>query len=192
MALDNRFSSYIYCHVTFPCEDLSIAVQQTLVIFLPLWQLFTLQSDLIILNAVFSLINRILLLRSGVEVNPGPASPPTRLLSFATWNIDSIVAREGAKKSLVESLQSVYDFHLFGICETYLSDKIIDEELLLDAFPEPPLRSDCKLAGRARGGVCLYYKDTIPLKRRPDLELMDESIAVEIMLDRKKYISPVI
>ena len=156
--------------------------------FLPLWQLFTLQSELIILNAIFSLINRILLLRSGVEVNPGPTSRPPRLLSFATWNIDSIVAREGAKKSLVESIQSVYDFHLFGICETYLSDKILDEELLLDVFPEPPLRSDCKLTGRARGGVCLYYKDTIPLKRRPDLEMMDESIAVEIMLNRKKII----
>ena len=157
-----------------------------LICFLPLWQLSTLQSELLIINAIFSLINRMLLIRSGVEENPGPPSP--RLLSFATWNIDSIVARNGEKKSLVESLQSVYDFDLFGICETHLSDRIKDDQIMLDVFPEPPLRSDCKSVGRAKGGVCLYFKDTIPLKRRTDLEFMDESIVVEITLNRKKII----
>ena len=51
------------------------------------------------------------------------------------------------------------------------------------------MRSDCKSTGdKAKGGVCLYYKDHLPIKRRKDLELLDESIVVEIVVKRKKII----
>ena len=56
---------------------------------IPLYKILLLPLELVILNATFSLINRSLLIRSGsVEKNPG-------LLSFATWNIDSLIARNG-------------------------------------------------------------------------------------------------
>ena len=149
---------------------------------LPLWNLPWLSTELVLLNVAFSIVSRVLLFRSGnVELNPGP---PPRLLSFSTWNIDSLAS----KRPFIDALQSTHDFDLFGVCETYLNDKTSDEAILVDCFPDPPFRSDCKSLGRAKGGVCLYYKDSIPLKRRSDLELMDETIVAEINLNRKKII----
>ena len=77
----------------------------------------------------------------------------------------------------------------FGICETYLTNKNPDDDLSLNGFSSSPLRSDCKSAGeKSQGGVCLYYKDHLPFKRRNDLEILDESIVVEINLNRKKML----
>ena len=146
--------------------------------------LFSLNSSFI------SIIIRSLLVQSGnVETNPGP--PPPKLLSFGVWNVDSLLARDGVKKSYIESLQSLHKFDIFGICETYLNDKTSESELEIEGFEKMPKRADCKLASshsRPRGGVCLYYKESLPVKRRCDLELLDETICVEISLNRKKII----
>ena len=69
--------------------------------------------------AFFSILLRILLLRSGnVERNPGPQS---NSFSVGCWNVDSLLARDGAKKNYLESIQHIHQFDLFGVCETYLN-----------------------------------------------------------------------
>ena len=75
----------------------------------------------------FSSINRILLIKAGIEMNPGPAHPPR--FSFATFSIDSLLARDGCKLSTIECLDSVYKFDLFGICETYLNESVNNNKL---------------------------------------------------------------
>ena len=143
------------------------------------------------LNPPFiSIVVKLLLVQSGnVEKNPGP--PPPKLLSFGVWNVDSLLARDGVKKSYIESLQSLHKFDIFGICETYLTDKTQEGDLEIEGFAKIPKRADCKLAtpqSRPRGGVCLYFKESLPIKRRSDLELLDETICAEISLNRKKII----
>ena len=119
-----------------------------------------------------------------MEVNPRPTPS---LIKFAIWNIDSLLAREGSKLSLIESIDSLYKFDIFGICETYLTDSITDSQIEINGFSSTPLRADCKdITKRTKGGVCLYYKDHLPLKRRSDLEFLDECIVTEISLKRKK------
>ncbi len=132
-----------------------------------------------------SLIVRALLLQSGsVESNPGPAP---KLFSFCTWNVDSLLARDGIKKSYIECLQSSHDVDIFACCESYLNSTNQNvEDLQISGFSQIPFRSDCNQPGRAKGGVCLYYKESLPIKRRPDLELLDECICAEI--NRKKII----
>ena len=81
--------------------------------------------------------------------------------------------RDGIKKSMIERLDSCHKFDLFGICETYLTKKIADED--------KPFRVDCKTVtededARPRGGVCLYFKESLPIVNRPDLVLTDETI----------------
>jgi len=133
----------------------------------------------------FSLINKVLLIIGGVETQPGPKSPPK--FSFATFNIDSILARDGCKLAVIESIDSLYKFDLFGICESYLTDSISNSEIKLSGFSPDPLRSDCKQQdGRPRGGVLLYFKDHIPIKHRPDLEIIDECIVAELRIKNKK------
>ena len=135
---------------------------------------------------IFSLINIMLLLISGIERNPGPILPR---FSFATWNLDSILAREGCKLSSIEGLDSVYKFDIFGIVESYLDSSISNSKIEIPCFAPDPIRSDCKdIGNRAKGGVCLYYKDHIPLKHRPELELLNECIVAEINIKNKKII----
>ena len=53
-------------------------------------------------------------------------------------------------------------------------------------------RSDHR-SGDKKGGVCIYFKETLPIKRRKDLESMQETVVTEITLRRKKYfLSPFI
>ena len=37
-----------------------------------------------------------------------------------------------------------------------------------------------------RGGVCIYFKETPPIKRKKNLESMQETVVSEIILRRKK------
>ena len=88
--------------------------------------------------------------------------------------------------ALIEGIESLYNCDIFGICETYLTSLIPDDNLILNGFGLAPLRADCKNAGNCpRGGVCLYYKEHLPLRH---LEFVDESIVVEIDLNREKVL----
>ena len=91
-----------------------------------------------------SCIIQILLMRSGVEKNPGP---PRGLrstfskLSFCHWNIDGLLARDGVKISYMESIVENYDFDIFAVGESTLSYKIPDDKLRVNGFTSPPLRN---------------------------------------------------
>lgn len=136
----------------------------------------------------FSLINRILLIIGGIESNPGDSPPPTSRFSFATFNIDSLLARDGCKLAAIEGIDSIYKFDLFGICESYLTPSIENQQISLEGFSPEPFRSDCpSLGSRPKGGVCLYYKDHVPIKRRTDLEFLEECIICEIVIQKKKF-----
>ena len=124
-----------------------------------------------------SSVTKLLLVAFGtIERNPGPNH-----LKFATWNIDSLLTRDGIKKSTIEGLDSCHKFDIFGICETYLTKKIADEDITISGFSDKPFRVDCKAVtededARPRGGVCLYFKESLPIVNRPDLVLTDETI----------------
>ena len=134
-----------------------------------------------------SSVTKLLLVAFGtIERNPGPNH-----LKFATWNIDSLLTRDGIKKSTIEGLDSCHKFDIFGICETYLTKKIADEDITISGFSDKPFRVDCKAVtededARPRGGVCLYFKESLPIVNRPDLVLTDETIISEIRLGRNK------
>ena len=90
----------------------------------------------ILVTAIFSIIN-ILLIIAGIEKNPGPKSKINKL-SFAVWNIDSIMARNKCKIALIESLNAVSQYDLFGLCETYLTKDISDSDIKIAGFSPPP------------------------------------------------------
>ena len=130
-----------------------------------------------------------LLIASGIELNPGPSPRTPPKFHFATFNVDSLLARDGCKLATLEALDSIYKFDLLGICESYLHDSIPTSDIELSCFSPDPFRSDFKhFDGRPRGGVLLYYKHHLPIKRRSDLELfIDECIVVEFKIKQKKF-----
>ena len=134
-------------------------------------------------NSAFLLFTLcILLIIAGVEQNPGPAS---KNLSFAVWNLDSLPARDFARIPLIESLQAEYKFDIFGICESALTADITNNDILIDGFSPDPIRDD-KADNTRNGGVCLYFRENLPIKSRPDLATIPETIVAEIKLNRKK------
>ena len=92
-------------------------------------------------NFVFFLIVlQILLVLSGtIELNPGPDKIKKTKLSFAVWNLDSIPAHDYARITLIETFQSTYNFDIFGVCESFLSDGISNEDILINGFSPDPL-----------------------------------------------------
>jgi len=136
--------------------------------------------------AFYLIILQILLMVSGnIEKNPGPTQKIKTKLSFAVWNLDSLPAREYARIPLIETFQATYDFDLFGVCESSLNTSIPNEAIFISGFSPDPFRAD-KLPNTRNGGVCLYFREDLPIKRRTDLELLTETIVAEVNLKRKK------
>ena len=147
--------------------------------------------DFLVIISSFSLVVQMLLICSGsVETNPGPNSSVRNQISFCSWNIDSLLARDSSKINSIEGLQAVHNFDIFGICESYLTDKVKQQALQVNGFSPTPFRADCRdTASRPRGGVCLYYKEHLPIINRTDLaNNIDETLVCEIRLRNKKIL----
>ena len=95
------------------------------------------------------------------------------------------------KIPLIEAISSVHKFDIIALSETYLNDTIPNNEIEIEGYSSDIFRRDHP-TNTKRGGVCLYYKNTLPIKLRPDLHILDESIVVELTLSRKKLFFVVI
>ena len=130
------------------------------------------------------LVCRTILLSGDVESNPGPET-----LDFCCWNLNSISAYDFLRVSLIEAYNSVYDYDLIGIVETHLDSTADENKLALNGYTFVKSNHPQNVK---RGGVGLYIKDSLPSKRRSDLETLPECIVYEIQLNRKKYFFAVI
>ena len=93
--------------------------------------------------------------------------------------------REYARIPLIETFQATYDFDIFAICESSLNNSISDQDILINGFSPDPFRTDKPVNSR-NGGVCLYFKENLPIKQRSDLEMLPKAIVAEVKLNRKK------
>ena len=130
-----------------------------------------------------------LILSGDIHVNPGPTNPHTMCgrFKFGHWNVNSLLARNKAKIPLIEALQSIHNFDLFAISESFLNLNTNISDLKIHGFSPVPLRNDCNRANiHPQGGVCLYYKEHVPLVHRTDLQFLDECIICEVKIDKNK------
>lgn len=141
----------------------------------------------LIFYMVIEIDHAFLYLCGDVEKNPGPLQLKTNKLNFAVWNLDSLLCNLNPRIPHIESLDSINKFDLFGVCESYLNDTVIPNDLTIHGFSNPPFRADSPNANNNKqGGVCLYYKDYLPIKNRPELTTLNETIVCEIKLKSKK------
>ena len=177
------FSLYV-AHVCFPDVSIFITTHSK---FLSV----TLAKNrnkicMICLGVLFVWIDTLLILSGDIEKNPGPSKIKNNL-NFGFWNVDSLLSKEGARIPRIECLDAIHNFDLFGVCESYLNDAVELNDLNMHGFCSPPFRADCPSANEhKKGGVCLYYKDYLPIKNRPDLTKLKETIVCEIKLKNKK------
>ena len=129
----------------------------------------------------FYTVLHILLLISGtVEVNPGPDKSKKKiyLLLYGTWIISlPETSQEFLFKPPTTSI-------FLGCVNLFLND-ISNDDILIRGFSPDPFRAD-KPVNIRNGGVCLYFKENLPIKERIDLEIIPETIVAEVKLNRKK------
>ena len=133
-------------------------------------------SDIIKSNLVCS---------GNVHENPGPNDCN---LKFFHWNLDSLTARNNTNISLIEAYNSVFNYDLIAVSDTRLNQSIDSEDIRIEGFSNEIFRSDHPSNSRVPGGVCIYYKENVPIKRRKDSEILQESVVTEITFGRKKSI----
>ena len=118
------------------------------------------------------------LVRSGnVHKIPGPNDCN---LKFFHWNLDSLTACNNTKILLIETYNSVFKYNLIAVSDTRLNQSIDSEDIRIDGFSNEIFRTDHPSNSRVPGRVCIYYKENVPIKRRKDLEILQESVVTEI------------
>ena len=167
-----------------PCQH---TVEKFRYLYRYICRIFPKIFKLLIFLILVELDFQILLLSGDIETNPGPTSKNNNKLSFGVWNVDSLLCESNPRIPHIEGLDAVKKFDFFGVCETYLNDSIDVNCLKMHGFTNPPFRANCPSANEhKKGGVCLYYKDYLPINCRPELTTLDETLVCEIKLKKKK------
>ena len=111
---------------------------------------------------LFTLSRHYLLILCGdIELNPGPKD--TKHLSLRHWNLNSIAAHDFVKVSAIKVFNTTKKFDFVCLSEPYLNSTIssVDKNLCLDDYKLT--RADHP-RNIKQGGVCIYYKETLPVK----------------------------
>ena len=87
---------------------------------------------------------------------------------------------------MIEAYNSIHGFDILAISETMLNTSISNEETHIEGFSRDVLRSDHPSNTKV-GGICVYFREGLPVKRRTDFEELQELIVIEVMISRKKF-----
>ena len=133
----------------------------------------------------------ILLLSSDIETQPGPRprllSDPAHgfsnsFFSFCNWNINTLSKNYFQRVSFLEAHNSLFKYDIISLCETSLNEAIKVPDNIIKGYH---FLSSNHPSGDKRGGVGIFYKESLPLKVRYDLSF-DECIVTELVFGRKK------
>ena len=127
-----------------------------------------------------------ILLSGDVEANPGPGPPSMNIynkLSVCHWNAGSLPVQNFVKIDLIKAFNSVHNFDIIFITETFLNSSHLSDnsELLIENYTL--IRSDHPSDVR-RGGVCVYYKSCLPVRTLQVVNLK-ECLALEVQNENK-------
>ena len=123
------------------------------------------------------------MLSSDIKTNPGPIPSSGQCFSIYHWNLNSITAHNFAKLSLLTAYNLVHSFDIICLSETYLTSEAPPNDIRLELPGYNLLRSDDP-SNNKRGGICVYYKSTLPL-RILSISNLDECINFEVSIASK-------
>ena len=117
----------------------------------------------ILLGVLVWLCGCLIILSGDVAVNPGPKYSVSECLSICHWNLNSIADHHYSKLFLLKAYISVHKFDIICLSKTYLNSTapIDDVDLVISGYNL--VRSDHPSNTKHRG-VCLYYKNYLPLR----------------------------
>lgn len=142
---------------------------------------------------IFSLIYR----AGDVDLNLGPTSYISDLSDYRTDQGDPSISRRYKdmvsfsclnvqnRRQKVDIVEAELDIIL--LTETWVNSSIADGNVVLTSYKQP-YRKD-REDGRLGGGVIIYVKESIPSKRRIDLEIPNlERILVELTVNKSNIL----
>ena len=126
--------------------------------------------------------SRIISLSGNIEINPGPKlNALNRCFSICHWNLNSISAHMFTKISFLSAYISVHK--IICLSETYLNSEIVSDDKNLEKPGYNLVREDHP-SNSKRGGVCVYYKSSLPF-RVINVKYLQESISFELRIGGK-------
>ena len=117
-----------------------------------------------------------------IEENPGPKYSS---LTFCHWNLNGLTAHDSTKISLLQAYINQRNYDIICLTETFLNSSILsdDNKIKIDGYII--IRSDHPSDSK-KGGVCIYYKEHIPLILRDDINTLDNCLVTEIRSQNEK------
>ena len=121
-------------------------------------------------------LRMLLIICGDVESNPGPNSCS---LNLCHWNVNGLAAHNFVKLTHLNALTAFHNFDIVCVSETFLDSDFPNKDPRLQIQGYEMIR--CDFPGNLkRGGVCVYYRDDLPLKLRYDLSNLDQCIVLEM------------
>ena len=106
-------------------------------------------------------------------------------LTFCHWNLNGLTAHDSIEILLLQAYVTLHNYDIICLSETFLNSSIdsSDTSILIDGYSL--IRSDHP-NDLKRGGVCIYYKEHIPLIKRDDICTLDNCLVTEIRSKSEK------
>ena len=138
------------------------------------------------LYQIYIFLSFVLSQSGDIETNPGPVLSSNQGLSFFHWNLNSLSVNNFIKKDLVIAFNTIHKYDILCLSETYLDSSyaLDDNDLQIDNYTM--IRADHPMDIK-RGGVCLYYRDSLAATVL-NFSRLSECIILEIEVDKKKII----
>ena len=132
---------------------------------------------------LFFCIVNLLCCCADIEINPGLKY---QSLNFCHWNSNGLTAHDSIESSLLQAYILQHNYDIICLSETFLNSSIKsnDDRISFDGYNliRSGHPSDSK-----RSGVCIYYKEHIPLIKRDNICTLDNCLVMEIQSKGQKY-----
>ena len=106
---------------------------------------------------------RFIRLSGDIELNPGPKPISFKCFSICHWNLNSITSHDFFKVKLSATYNTMHKFDIICISESYLNSDTWSSDGNLNIPGYNMSRAD-QPSGNPRGGVCIYYNESLPIK----------------------------
>ena len=128
----------------------------------------------------------IISLSNDISENPGPTNGVhdsyLKYFSFCNWNLNTLSKDDFSRAQLLNANNAIHDYDLISLCETSLGP---NDSVPVNLIPGYQYYGCNHPSGDKKGGVGVFYKESLPIKFREDLSF-DECIVAELRIDHKK------
>ena len=105
-------------------------------------------------------------------------------MTFCHWNLNGVAAHKFIKVSLLQGYSTERNFDIICLSETFLNSSLDSSDGWLKIEGYNLIRSD-HLSSSKKEGVCVYYKEHIPLVKRDDLCTLSDCLFTKIRFENE-------